>query len=143
VANDPINPTDLVGERVDSVIIGWHCFESTRSAARLFLRFFNEIHVEAHTAGSGALALLRGPVPDDFSMNEYGRYEFRDAEVEEPAARLVGQTIRTVEEIRWRETVVGYRLGTERGPVVLVNEADEVFTSNGTLPPDYADATIG
>ena len=57
--------------------------------------------------------------------------------------RLVGRTILAVEEIRWRNSVVGYRLGTERGPVVLFDDCDELFTSNGTLPPDYADATIG
>jgi hypothetical protein len=98
--------------------------------------------IEAHTDGAGSLKLLRRPVPSDFSMDEYGRFEFRAIDADHPAARLLDQTITTMEHIRWSSTVVGLRLGTDIGVVVLANEADEVFVSNGPLPPDYDDATI-
>lgn len=140
---DPIDPGDLVGQRVESVTIGWHCHENSRSLSRLFLRLAGGIDVEAHTEGTGALLLLRRPVPADFDMGEYGRYEFRDADQGNPVALLVGQTIDSVEAIRSRDTVVGYRLTTNSGEITLANEADKVFMSDGPLPLDYSDATIG
>ncbi len=141
--SEQLDPGELLGERVDSVIVGWHCHESNRSTSRLFLRLANGTDVEAHTAGTGALALLRRPVPADFDMDEYGRYEFRDADATEPAALLGGETIDNVEVIKWRDTVIGYRLTTKGGQVILANQADEVFTSDGPLPLDYSDATFG
>lgn len=123
--------------------IGWHRHQRSRSLSRVFLRLADGVDVEACTAGTGALLLLRQPVPADFDMDEYGRYEFRDADSDVPVALLVGKTIDSVEGIRWRDTVVGYRLTTNSGVVILANEVDEVFMSDGALPLDYSDATIG
>jgi hypothetical protein len=138
-----VDPSDLIGERISTVVVGWHVYGSDRSSGRLFFRLENGIDIEAHTKGDGSLELLQCPVPADFSMDEYGKWEFRAVAIDHPAARLVGQRLATVERIRWRDTVVGLRLGTDEGIVVLANEADEVFASDGALPPDYADATIG
>jgi hypothetical protein len=142
VANDVIDPADLIGERVCSVVVGWHVHAADRSARRLFLSLSVSGDIEAHTDGSGSLRLLRRPVPNDFSMDEYGRFEFRAIDADHPAARLLDQIITTMERIRWSNTVIGLRLGSDNGVVVLANEADEVFVSDGPLPPDYDDATI-
>lgn len=143
LASHAVDPSDLIGERISAVVVGCHVYGSDRSVRRLFLQFENGIDIEAYTKGDGSLALLQRAVPADFSMDEYGKWEFWPAAADHPAAQLVGKRLATVERIRWRDTVVGLRLGTEVGIVVLLNEADEVFASDGALPPDYLDATIG
>ena len=142
MSRSAIDPSTLLGESIRGVIVGWHVHDAHRSASRLFL-CFDSRDIEVHTAGDGSLALIQGPVPTDFSMDEYGSFEFREAAPDHPAVRLIGHRLTSVDGIHWRGSEVGLRLGTENEVVVLVNEADEVFVSDGALPPDYCDATIG
>ena len=97
--------------------------------------------VEAHTAGS-SIVLIPGPVPADFDMEEYGRYEYREAPKDHPTSLLLDQPITGVDQVRWRRGDVGLRLRVNDRVVVIANEADEVFVSDGALPPDYSTAWI-
>lgn len=133
-----IDPSTLAGRRVDAVVVGWHVFEDERSQQQLFLHLDDGAEIEAYAHGSGGLVLRRRPTPDDFSMDQYGRYEFRDIEADDPAAVLLGQTIDSVERIIcWNDTVVGLRLTTANGTVVLVNDYDDLFVSGGELPASF------
>ena len=137
-----VDPSDLIGETVRAVILGWHVYHSQRSPHELFLRF-DDRDIEVYTAGDGSLALIPRPVPTGFSMDQYGSWEFREAASDHPAVVLVGHPLTRVDRIRWNGGDVGLRLVTEVGLVLLANEADEVFASSGALPTDYADAAIG
>ena len=73
-------------------------------------------------------------------MGKHGRFEFERLVVGHPLAPLLGSAIDRARRIVWRDTDVGLELVTGCHCVVIANEADEVFVSNGPLPPDYADA---
>jgi hypothetical protein len=143
VARPRIDPVDLIGKRIVEVVVGWHVDGSSRSAVRLFLRLSDGVDVEVHASGDGSLALVPEAVPDDFDMDQHGRFKFRVAHAEHPASVLLQQPISRVERIRWNNVVVGLRLHVGSGVVVLANEADEVYVSDGSLPPDCSSATIG
>lgn len=137
-----LHPADVMGQRVLAVITGWHVHGDDRSEEALFLTLSVHGDIEAYTDPSGSLSLLRGPAPSDFSMDEHGRFEVRACAAAHPAARLLDQTITTVERIRWNDTVIGLRLGTDNGVVAVVNDFDELFVSHGPLPATYDNVVI-
>jgi hypothetical protein len=63
-------------------------------------------------------------------------------ESDRPTRQSAGKWHVRVESSACRKEKDELRLGTDNGVVVLANEADEVFVSNGPLPPDYDDATF-
>jgi hypothetical protein len=143
VSSDVIEPAQLEGQRVVDVTLGWHIHGDHEEPVLYFLWLGDGEHVELHTPGDGSIALRRGTAPTDFDMGDYGRFEFRTADARSPIRALVGRKITRVQRIRWRGHDVGLRMRADDDAVVIVaNEADEVFTSDGQLPPDYRDAVI-
>ena len=136
-----VDPETLIGDRLVGVTIGWHVLGSERRPVLYFLCFASGF-VEVRTEGSGAIGFWNEAPPSDFDMEQYGRFEFSDADARGPFGPLLGSPILGVDSIRWRGAEVGVRLVGDGALVAIANEGDEVFISAGDLPPDYDDATI-
>lgn len=139
---ETVDPSNLVGCTLTGAIVGWHQFEASRTRARLFLEAGDSIVFEVQTAGSGSLELIRTTTPTDFDMEELGSFVFAPADSDDLVHGLLGNPLLAVRPIRWRGVVVGLRFEAENMTIVLFNEADEIFTSDGEFPPDYADAVV-
>jgi hypothetical protein len=142
MASPTIDPDSLVGKCVAAVVVGWHVHGSDRAPVQLFLRLSDGTELQVHPSGDGSLVLMPGAAPANFDMDQYGYFEFQAAAIDHPANMLVDRTISEVEQIHWGNTVVGLRLRVANETVVLANEADSVFVSDGRLPPAYVTATI-
>lgn len=136
-----LNPMIVVGSTLRNVVVGWHVFGAERAPVRLWLRFDDQWS-EVCTRGDGSLGLDRSEAPASFDMAELGRFEMRPAEPSHLLRPLIGQPITRVARVVWERTCVGLVLHAPTGSVLLANEADEVFISNGMLPPDVWDAEI-
>ena len=137
-----LDPRALIGLRLTSVTVGWHVHGSSRKPVLLFLGTDDAGVLEVCTAGDASLRLDQATEPQDFDMAQYGRFEFQPVEQTHVLRPHIGSTIHGVERIRWRETTVGLLVHFANGAVVLANEADEIFVSTGSLPPDYRYASI-
>lgn len=134
---DWAEPETLVGRRLDEVVVGWHRFSGSSTPVTLFLSVEGQ-WLEVCTTGDGSLRLARTQRPVDFDMAEYGQFKMLPAGQDHPLHPLIGQTLGHVRLVIWEHTCVGLVIEANDGSVVLANEADEIFVSNGALPPDYA-----
>src|SRR5262249_5089381 len=137
-----VDPSTLIGDRLLGVTVGWHVHGANRVAVQYFLRFENATDLQVHPAGDGSITLLAQTAPADFEMDDYGRFEFRELDFESPLAAMLGKAVVRVDRLQWQGHDCGLRLHADGAVVVMANEGDETFVSNGDLPPDYEDASI-
>ena len=135
-------PEVLLDHELQNAIVGWHVYEDSRSQVLLFIGMDSDLF-EVCTAGDGSLRLARcdGP-PTDYDMAELGRFEFLPVATDHPWAAKISHRLTAVRRARWRDTTVGVLVDTTGGLIVLANNADDVWVSDGELPPDYAGAVI-
>ncbi|MFE9429309.1 hypothetical protein ACFYNO_40925 [Kitasatospora sp. NPDC006697] len=102
---------DLVGKRLLRVTTAWHHYaEDKPSLLHLWLHLEGLGPVLFHTPGTG-LSLRTDQPHEPYSMGQDGQVTATDDSPDVPVARFVGQTIRSVREIRYRDARIGFAAG--------------------------------
>lgn len=102
---------DLVGRRLLRVTTAWHCYaEDEPSLLHLWLHMEGLGPVLFHTPGTGLSPRVDQP-HGPYSMEDDGHVTVTDDSSDVPVAQFVGELIRSVREIRYRDTCVDFAIG--------------------------------
>ncbi|WHM41087.1 hypothetical protein [Streptomyces sp. BPTC-684] len=102
---------DLIGRRLLRVPTAWHHYPGVEpSLLHLWLDLEGLGPVRFHTPGTG-LSLRIDQPHQPYSMDEYGSVTVVEASPDVPVTRFVGQPIRSVRDIRYRDARVDFTAG--------------------------------
>lgn len=111
--DEGLSASDLVGKQVLKVTTSWHHYAGCEpSLLHLWLLLEGLGPVQFHPPGTGLL-LRRDQPHEPYSMDEYGHVTVTDGppDVAVPVTPFVGQRIRSVREIRYRDARVDFAAG--------------------------------
>ncbi len=109
--DEELSVADLVNKRLLRVTTAWHHYaEDEPSLLHLWLHLEGLGPVLFHTPGTGLS--LRTDQPDEpYSMDPHGHVTVTDDSLDVPVTRFVGQSIRSVREIRYRDARIDFAAG--------------------------------
>ncbi|MER5356553.1 hypothetical protein ABT093_40315 [Kitasatospora sp. NPDC002551] len=109
--DEELSVADLVGKRLLRVTTAWHHHaEDEPSLLHLWLHLEGLGPVLFHTPGTG-LSLRTDQPHEPYSMEQDGHVTVTNDSPNVPVARFVGQTIRSVREIRYRGVGIDFAAG--------------------------------
>ncbi|WP_236652271.1 hypothetical protein [Streptacidiphilus neutrinimicus] len=109
--DEELSPTELVGKQLLHVTTSWHHYPGHQpSLLHLWLHLESLGPVQIHTPGTGLL-LQKDQPHEPYSMDEYGYVTVTDGPPDVPVAQFVGQRIRSVREIRYKDSHVDFAAG--------------------------------
>ncbi|MFC2177129.1 hypothetical protein ACFLRH_01800 [Actinomycetota bacterium] len=120
--------------------IGWFVSGDVRHPGRLFLELDGEETLEVRTGSE--FRLVRRNVPDDHVVRKESRYEFGPAPSDHPVAKLIGAEITMIQTVTWHGYLDGVIVSAGGLKAVIVDDADEIFVSDGNLPSYMVRAEI-
>ncbi|MFF1957859.1 hypothetical protein ACFVWX_12825 [Streptomyces sp. NPDC058220] len=108
---EELSVADLVGKRLLRVTTAWHHYaEDEPSLLHLWLHLEGLGPVQFHTPGTG-LSLRIDQPHEPYSMEQHGHVTVSDDSPDVPVTGFVGQPIRSVREIRYRDAHVDFAAG--------------------------------